>query len=72
MAKCNFPEYFQSDDRCCVCGELIRLCPCSFDDAMRHGKQCHGISEPELSQARFVARLEDPYMLIHAEVDVDY
>lgn len=70
-AQCLFPEYFGSDDRCCICGELIRLCPPTFDDAIRHAKRSHGVSDVEESRARFVASLDDPSTVIHADADED-
>ena len=63
-----YPIYYETDI-CCICGDYVNSCPCTFDDFLQHGEMCHGMTEIEISQSKFQARLMNPNTIIHADSD---
>ena len=63
---CKFPEFYETD-RCCMCGDYITTCPCTFSEALNHSQKFHQLSEMDASRAQFTAKMNDPTEIIHAE-----
>lgn len=76
--KCPFPKNHQTE-RCCMCDGYVSTCPCTFGEAIAHAKRFHhlpdivDLEEIEIvaGQARFLADLNDPDVIIHAEASDD-